>query len=56
MSWSKRFDEPIELPEGTNYPMIFARIAMLRAIHRNDEPGFTDRKEHQWESARPVRR
>jgi hypothetical protein len=87
VSWSRRFDEPIELPDGTklttqqqavaylakavpkaeqkhgkvlvaadhltrsaeqNYPTIFARIATLRAIHRNDEPVLTDRKDHHW--------
>jgi hypothetical protein len=88
LSWSKRFDEPIVLEDGTtlrtlreaiaylvktvppserqhekvtiaaghltrsaeqNYPMYFARAAMLRAIHRNDEIVFNpDRKDHHW--------
>ncbi len=87
MSWSRRFEEPIVLADGTtlrtlrdavqylantvpqaeqrhdkvlvaadhltrsaeqNYPMYFARAATLRAIHRNDEPVFTDRKDHHW--------
>ena len=87
MSWSRRFEESIKLPDGTklttlqqaiaylaktvpkseqqyekvliaadhltraaeqNYPMFFARAATLRAIHRNDEQVFTDRKDHHW--------
>jgi hypothetical protein len=94
LSRSRRFDEPIELPDGTklttlqqavaylaktvpkaeqndekvlvaadhltrsaeqNYPMFFARAATLRAIHRNDERVFTDRKDHHW-SKRKLKR
>jgi hypothetical protein len=84
--WKRKFDEPIELPDGTklatlqqavtylaktvpkaerkhpkveiaadhltraaeqNYSMVFARMATLRAIHRNDERVFNpDRKDH----------
>lgn len=86
--WSRRFEDPIELPDGTklatlkqavaylarivpkaerehpavtvaadhliraaeqNYPMLFARLATLQAIHRNSERVFNpDRKEHRW--------
>jgi hypothetical protein len=38
-----------------NYPMIFARMATLRAIHRNDEPVFTDRKDHHWDKRKLKR-
>jgi hypothetical protein len=31
-----------------DYPLFFARAATLRAIHRNDEPVFTDRKDQHW--------
>ena len=32
-----------------NYPVIFARMAMLQAIHRNDERVFNpDRKDPHW--------
>jgi hypothetical protein len=31
------------------YPMVFARMATLQAIHRNDERVFNpDRKDHHW--------
>ena len=86
--WSRRFDEPVILEDGTrlttlrqaiaylaktvskaeqdhpavavaadhltraaeqNYPMVFARMATLQAIHRHQDRVFNpDRKEHHW--------
>ena len=86
--WTKRFDDPIVLDDGTTlttlqqavaylaktvpkaelnhekvliaadhltrsaeqgYPMVFARMATLQAIHRNDKRAFNpNAKEHHW--------
>jgi hypothetical protein len=35
-------------PAEQGYPIVFARMATLRAIHRNDERVFTGRKDHHW--------
>ena len=88
MSWSRRFDEPIELPDGRklktlaeaiaylaetvpkaerkhptveiaadnltraaeqNYPMTFARMAALQAIHRHQKRAINpDHKDTHW--------
>jgi hypothetical protein len=88
VSWSRRFDDPIELPDGRklktlaeaiaylaetvpkaerkhptvviaadhltraaeqNYPMTFARMATLQAIHRHHNREFNpDRKDTHW--------
>jgi hypothetical protein len=38
-----------------NGPTMFARIAMMQALHPKGEPVFTDRKDHHWGKRRLKR-
>jgi hypothetical protein len=45
--WRLAIKTLINAAEGRDFPM-HARIAMLQAIHRNEERVLTDRKETHW--------
>ena len=48
MSWSKRFDEPIELPDGTKLRTLQQAVAYLAGDRRTDNLGIVTPSANLW--------
>jgi hypothetical protein len=48
VSWSKRFDEPIELPDGTKLRTLQQAVAYLAGDRRTDNLGIATPSANLW--------